>query len=129
MQVPDYDSMPAGADLDALVAEKVMGCTVGWIEVESFEEKRPHCLCQVDYSLEFKRPHDGWWERLFRYSEDIAAAWLVLGRFLGYVVDGQPNRCAASVFNEDGKNFYSDAPTASLAIARAALKAVGHTSP
>ena len=61
-------------ELDALVAEKVMGCRVAW-------NAAPYCDCSVD------RPHDiatddDTFELPF-YSTDIAAAWEVV-ETLGY---------------------------------------------
>ena len=99
------DELPAGRDLDALVAEKVMGCRVSWwsihpntlpmnqlpasaLEVPSVSM----CLCRkpTDVPPEILAPdgdgdmpslevlRDGRWGAAPPYSTDIAAAWAVV---------------------------------------------------
>lgn len=98
-----YDDLPAGQELDALVAEKVMG----W-KLEEDTGATPFCP-----------------------SKDIAAAWLVIEKFLPEkVVQVQYYNVA-----EHGwcwvisiGHQWSYAKTASLAICRAALRVVEHDS-
>ena len=107
----NYDDMPAGRELDALVAEKVMGQeTTEWTDglggtgVTFFAPVEP-------------------------YSTDIAAAWEVAEKLiqtLGIAVE-QPFhdgiwRC--TIFGLWPKKWVCHGETAPLAICRAALKAV-----
>lgn len=122
-------NMPAGNDLDALVAEKVMGWT--WRAFQPAHEigdlvRRPY---PPDWSAiprlvasGNERLAGGWDSDLPRYSTDIAAAWEVvdrmvelgdhiLGRFDGELDGMQPIHTMNAV-------------EASLSICRAALLAV-----
>lgn len=70
--------MKAGRDLDAIVAEKVMGCKVQeqWANVRGY-----FCGCEGEkYFMD--RPHnrDGGDDALKDYSTDIAAAWEVVDK-------------------------------------------------
>lgn len=99
--------MKPGRELDALVAEKVMG----WTEV-------------CGYEGEYK----GYWKILPKYSTDIAAAWAVveLPLFDGWAI-GRNASGKWEVFNPWENNFVvSVADTAPHAICLAALKAVGY---
>lgn len=65
----DINTMPAGPEMDALVAEKVMGHKVGFPFTDSPDEgwvKDPNSMV------------GGYKCRLPRYSTDIAAAWEVV---------------------------------------------------
>ena len=63
-------AMPAGRELDALVAERVMG----WTRVEEYRTR-------LGKDWHGFRPGEDYYHSLYRYSTDIAAAWEVLGRF------------------------------------------------
>jgi hypothetical protein len=105
----DINRMQAGREMDALVAEKVMGCNhvirhlTGWV-------------CADDH------------QAVPKYSVDIAAAWEVVGKLqkqgmaMSLVFGVYTWECkfgdASDVF---GQAKHSDVP---LAICRAALKAV-----
>jgi len=74
--------MKPGRELDALVAEKVMGCRVTWLVYKGTGEKYPHCGC-TDYN---GGPHSNdpggvWDNELAYYSTDISAAWEVVEKF------------------------------------------------
>lgn len=125
--------MDAGRRLDALIAEKVMG----WYSVTYHEQTNSA------YGSPFKTTS----ERTYcpRYSEELEAAWEVLEKFNrdGLVVSVGSKRyidsrelvwyalvgMAKPVDEFDmNANIYgeAEAPTAPLAICRAALKAVEH---
>ena len=119
----DIDEMPAGREMDALIAEKVMGWEI-W-NCQWSDKKTELLICNaID----------------FEPSTDIAAAWEVVEKIKDTNMDSykygansfelsrnrpmQPSRLYACRFNSNN-NGYSYAETASLAICRAALKAVG----
>lgn len=100
--------MEAGRELDALIAEKVMGFPLEIIRGAPYPECPRH------------------------YSTDIAAAWEVVEKDDGWghdwrvkrwVSSSKPYSCTAER-TADGQNFYAEAETAPLAICLAALKAV-----
>lgn len=112
--------LPAGRELDALVAEEVMGY------------ERDEALAMSQYPS--KDP-----AALPRFSTDIAAAWQVADR-VGISVLKIPTGWAAGVWPEGEDNrgeyrsgecydgdfkHYAEADTAPLAICYAALTAVG----
>lgn len=109
----NIDAMPAGRELDALVAEQVLGK-----KVELYR------LCPVPYHR-FKDTEQG----IPYYSTDIAAAWEVVekvqrinGRFRVDIVGPCQGSDEYSVGFLPMLSGYGTAP---LAICRAALKAVG----
>ena len=101
----NYDELEAGYELDALVAEKVMGLvkgSFGWIN--------------SDTAIPIALP---------LYSTDIAAAWEVVERFKDWDWKLYSHGEGESfVIYKDGTHYEATAPTAPLAICRAALKAV-----
>jgi len=107
--------LPAGREIDSLVAEKIMG----------WKPDRDE-LWRWDDGSGSGRPIE-----CPRFSEDIAAAWTVVEKlgedgFLLYRVSNRPIwraqfNLAEAVFDWPG---YADAETAPLAICRAALSAV-----
>ena len=121
----------AGRDLDALVAEKVMGFTVA------------HCLpvfsTQDEWYERVPITKDGGLERaLSYYSTDIAAAWEVVGKLHGKISLQGPGTTDmgegyatygtwTAQFQPKGEQteVTEKADTAPLAICLAALKAVG----
>jgi hypothetical protein len=127
----DVSKLDAGPELDALVAEKVMGWTK---EPSANPFPGPKSL-----PWNWVAPHSTWGPgtpgkcyptSVPKYSTDIAAAWEVVEKlrdqFEGVVVDGIKLPGAPAwqciVMNESEKG---EAQTAPLAICRAALKAVG----
>lgn len=109
--------MKAGRELDALVAEKVMG----WDLVPTRHLVRLRYFRQPGTDSRAAR------ERCYlpRYSEDIAAAWGVVEKLSGY--ERKLEECSEGwCFTfEAGEEFWGQADTAPLAICLAALKAVG----
>jgi hypothetical protein len=114
------DDLQAGRELDALIAEKVMGIKCG--------------ACLQDGQLE---PITMDWREIPHYSTDIAAAWEVVekaylvirpsllhGSNLQWIA-GQLKGVRASGLIEIIKETYTEAETAPLAICKAALRAIG----
>lgn len=112
----DVDAMVAGREMDALVAEKVMGLKPPWPILAFYEPSPP------------------------AYSTDIAAAWEVLDKAFD-VVPGMESgfpavlhwrndwrvamldgNCVPMKTTDGGKLIVAIASTAPLAICRAALK-------
>jgi hypothetical protein len=107
--------MIAGRALDALVAEKILGCTVKWFGDE------PACECNED------RPHAHMDGTLRNFSTDIAAAWEVVGKFGYCYLWNHPGigGWECKLIKDDEDRFYArEVETAPLAICLAALKAV-----
>ena len=110
----DIDTMPAGREMDALVAEKVMGWDICWA---------------VPYKDGTKCPLRSNGEQVPHYSIDIAAAWGVVGKLLknrvlhvcGSVKDGWDVWIPEVATGAAPKTSKCD--TFPLAICRAALKA------
>lgn len=94
--------MRAGRELDALIAERVMGKKV--------DQSSP---CLEDGSL------------IPRYSTHIADAWLVVERFENVEVEKFYHAYTAAVHIEN-RAYSIQEETAPLAICLAALKAVGN---
>ena len=114
--------MEAGRELDALVAEKVMGWTIrngDWVDGEGYAQWEAF---DSDYS---DSPR-------FAPSTDIAAAWAIFEKTLGHVERrGHPipgEEWLATIWYE-GKAGQAFADTAPLAICLAALKVVGAEVP
>ena len=125
----NYDEMPTGRELDALVAEKVMGlerrewkpyaAPEGW-----FPKDAPSC----NWRDENDRFHDpeGYESHLPLYSFDIAAAWEVVGSSACEYGHKFSLEYEHDVWYACVSGMYeAQADTAPLAICRAALKAVG----
>ena len=114
------DAMPAGREMDSLVAEQVMSIKIGWSYsmIDWKTKPRP----QVPFIA-------GTGTEIPYYSTDIAAAWkLVVGNFtLDYPKFYGKWRCCFYLKSESSGsrfNFIGIADTAQLAICRAALKKV-----
>jgi hypothetical protein len=124
MHIMNYDTMPAGREMDALVAEKVMGLLI----------HAKHVCGMTGFGYELTDTCPGcrevrsgpFYDGKKRYSTDIAAAWEVVllrddwwfdlasfSRFTAWEVR----------IETDDSNFVGFADTAPLAICRAALKA------
>ena len=127
----DIDTMPAGREMDALVAE-----FMGWM-IYPFDEHRgnhewldnlsnyPYLTDQHGYYLLWRKPkEDG--ER-WSPSTFIAAAWEVVEKLFrtgwNVSVDTDLLGFCATVWNEDDGQYFNCANTAPLAICRAAWKA------
>ena len=120
----DIDTLQAGPELDALVAEKVMGWAFAdgcWNEPSGPRRAHPRSV----------------YNHFPYYSTDIAAAWEVIEKLPGpgialFKTYNGGWQARTKVCNYPGSMhviendccIFSDAPTAPLAICRAALKAV-----
>ena len=129
--------MEAGRDLDIQIAE-AMGCSPEYVDGAS----SPYCMCP-DKASGFP-PHGDYGTRnIHRYSTDIAAAWTVV-EWMGsqnFVVSVEQWRHESVMVDvklavpiKGGDDFEVEdvvdsvqAPTAALAICRAALAAVAPT--
>jgi len=117
--MPDVVDLEPGRELDALVAEKVMGCNVVRFQVEG--KPRFGCGCSKNNIGGF--PHGGFRsgepdEELQRYSTDIEAAFEIVALFdcMNLTVTGPVWSCMIG-------RAPAVAHTAPLAICRAALRA------
>jgi hypothetical protein len=127
-------------ELDALVAEKVMGW--GWVRTMGGDIHNEHIWLMPPeearrYLPDFRlmKPPVEWreqWRRdLPHYSTDIAKAWLVVEKMreqawrLDIGSYYQDHHGWSACFDNYSTYFRSDAPTAPRAICLAALKAVG----
>lgn len=118
MTPEEIDALPAGRELDALVAERVMG----WTRSPRDYGSR---LVWVTHPENIVRFWKG--RRSFQPSTDIAAAWEVLEKHQFSLIRIPDGWVAGRFdFNSPAWDFaFGDAaPTAPLAICRAALKAV-----
>lgn len=117
--------LPAGRELDALVAEKVMGWRL--VNYETYEP----ATTPEDY--ECAAYNDGWewegWDEVgeawkWRPSTDIAAAWQVVEGFDVVTLERTAHgKWWASLWRQNDQNGSEGADTAPLAICRAALAA------
>ena len=115
----NIDTMKAGLEMDALVAEKVMGLKL-----------REDCCGEYEYEIVPNEPSSiTCWARLPEYSTEIEAAWDIMD----HLIDLHPAimwencewECCLDDHNKGhGEQFWGYADTAPLAICRAALKAV-----
>jgi hypothetical protein len=110
------EAMPAGPELDALVATQVLGWT---FSKSSFEQYEPS---------EWRKDGRVVWGASFRPSTDIAAAWLLLpGR--GWIIQEDTYVSVGRWEVYDNARDFEDgiwmatAPTPALALCRAALLA------
>ena len=143
--VGGIDSMPAGREMDALVAEQVMGWKI--VQGSEWNPSReamdqipyePHLVCWMDGTLNLYRPLDnpvhGWSMQEDWYpSSDIAAAWMVVEKIsLLHNWDLCPIEWKSNysihtvcfVIYDSTTSYTGKGSTAPLAICRAALKAV-----
>jgi len=122
----DIDSIPPGQDLDALIAETVMGWDIHFSD-PGFRGGLPHWRDPENSTLY----GPGNWSP----STDIEAAWKVVEKLRSYSFDF--DFFASKIRVPDGKKpwikaafhsrtdiYSSEADTAELAISRAALKAI-----
>ena len=127
-----HAEMEAGRELDALVAERVMGLSVQWDYGRVPFYWHPATLAHgleigPDGLSAVRRP-------IKPYSTDISAAWLVVEKLradgfypeIHALTDGDW-RCEIRASGEP-IDVWEDAPTAPLAICRAALAAIATPS-
>lgn len=133
-EVTDYDRMEAGREMDAAVAERVMG---------EARPTREFTISEFDTAMvgtpvlspqgcwygvfEFEKGDKGEWVPM-PYSTDIAAAWKVVERLksLGWHVQikmSEGTKCLCALEN-DSDDWCGYEDTAPLAICRVALRAV-----
>ncbi len=132
--------MNAGRELDALIAEKVMGLCVHEWEYTTLDEfmddwmaKCDKCNIETSGGSREMCPASGHTQP---YSTDIAAAWTVVEKLRCawdfslqvFAEEGGTGACftvMGETFRSDGSHMFSaEADTAPLAICLAALKAV-----
>lgn len=122
MTLEEINQIPAGSEMDALVAERVMGC-----KASRNRDNDPYCNCNA------RRPHNRHWNEacddlLADYSESINAAWQVVKKVNS--AELVRNLCLASGFGGEDREyltfviFFENADNAPLAICRAALRIV-----
>lgn len=114
--------MKAGRELDALIAEKVMGYDVKtWNEVYEVAKRKEDIPVIV---LEEKQCRS-----IPRYSTNISDAWQVVEELSAYygveVYQDKVVPCECNVYHLGSRKSRAIADTAPLAICLAALKAVG----
>ncbi len=132
-------NMPAGREMDTLMAEKVMGLKLWHGDPAGFDFAE-----NIDYwRADVRNSDDELCLRCPRYSTDIVAAWLVVekfgfsiikvdegwmvGIFDGYCDDSNNGGCVDGYVGGDAWSTYRKiglAPAAPLAICRASLIAV-----
>ena len=116
MDANEIDTMPAGRNLDALVAEKAFGTTVVWVRGNVFREDKtalyPDLVCNM----------------VHQFSTDIASAWRIVNAVgdsfyhVKRLRDGGYEAAFVCGIGSDASVSVSLADTAPLAICRAALK-------
>ena len=112
----NVDTMPAGREMDALVAERVMG----WYRVGAM-------WCKGANSFAAQAEEVAGCPKIWTPSTDIAAAWEVVEKLREKawvsVTSGKTgNPCYCEVDVVGGEIWHVTADTAPLAICRAALK-------
>lgn len=120
----DIDNMPAGRDMDKLIAEKVFGWDDFWCNDRQLMGYPP---CEQVSIMEAER------HPVPYYSTDIAATWEVVEKVAslgcGYMVEDAEEGHICTFFKgfkfpRRIDEYEAEADTAPLAICRAALKAV-----
>ena len=126
----NIDQMPAGRELDALIAERVMG-----LEICS-DSSKPHLMYHDKVRLRQNAvclSHGLARTAVPRYSTNIASAWLIRDRLhqLKFILSVRDDASAAVVWCDIFRPGISKefvvrdfAPTAPLAICKAALRAI-----
>lgn len=127
MTTIDIDTIPAGRELDELIDERLFG----FLSYEFIQNREVEFVDGVWRDKQTGKQYRG--NAAESYSTDIAAAWLVVGamnkKFIFVVsLDCAPDSWLASfIHGMRGMDEYieaeNNAPTAPLAICRAALKA------
>jgi hypothetical protein len=113
----------AGREMDALLAEKVMGYTLSDLSLLAYPKYKLFDIESGEFS--------GYLKEVPHYSTDIAAAWEVVEKMGNYLFacgrndEGMWEACFFPVNSGIGKLSEAHGDTAPLAISRAALKATG----
>ncbi len=120
METDYIDNMPASTEMDALIAEKVMGLTI--TKKNLFDEPGIFVIYDIGASIACYSPK--------KYSSNISAAWEVVEKSVDFELSRtvwSPHgwECGIRLDKEDS-TIWSKGDTASLAICRAALKAIGY---
>lgn len=134
----NYDTMPAGREMDALVAERVMGGFVSdpdaWAntsEVWYWRHPRSGVLRGLPWLTPCDDDGKAWYDHSWKDwkpSANIADAWHVLERMRSQIgTDVWDRFIAASIITFDYKVSTLMAELTPLAICRAALNAVDST--
>ena len=126
----NIDEMPAGRDMDKLIAQKIFSWLSARLKQGLWNPKK-HDPLYYSCDEPDEVPH---------YSTDIVAAWKLIQRFttwispprlasyhvlvLAWVGGGDNNEWACAIGNESSRTLAS---TAALAICRAALKAASQS--
>lgn len=114
------DEMPAGREMDALIAEKVMGYTLSGLSLPAYPKYKLFDIESGEFS--------GYVKEVPHYSTDIAAAWEVVEKMKNYLFvcgrtdDGIWEAYFFPVNSGIGKLSEAHGDTAPSAICRAALK-------
>ena len=121
-------NMPAGREMDTLIAQKVMGWSADpegyWLNKKENYDDTGWGLIDQDKTTHHPS------SRRFCPSTDIAAAWMVVEKFYSMSLNkysGGDEWRVYLVTERDGANVdaHAEADTAPLAICRTALLAVG----
>lgn len=127
-------NMPAGREMDALVAEKVMeftrpkfeNCEIPECPVEDFDYFHPpKILEEWRNNYHWREKNGACWDLPFSYSTKISDAWDVFEK--SNLVAIEKTMCGyavADAYDEQGNILICESNTAPLAICRAALLAV-----
>ena len=127
----EIEKLEAGPELDALIAEKVMGLVPceQWIDGMGTLSIIHRGDCDAPIKLQCHDAKPGRWTK--RYSTDISAAWEVVEKLTPQFIDFELGNRRNELFNADfiwghglRQYFRANANTAPLAVCRAALKAV-----
>jgi hypothetical protein len=115
----DIDMMPAGREMDALIAKNIFEWTIVKTKRNNWFELQSGLWKPDDGATDF--PH---------YSTDIAAAWQVIEKMRGEESGMRVYRIESMSYWQFGFRGapWAEADTAPLAICRAALKTVGVTN-
>ena len=116
----DIDTLPAGPELDALIATDVMGCRVVHCRDGTYKLKVPGSFDRVDFVTA-----EGARSACPKYSTDWAAVGEVLDKLdaWSWELINHGEGVTMTIF-KDATHYEATADTVPLAICRAALKAV-----
>ena len=119
--------MPAGREMDALIAEKIMGYTLSELSLPAYPKYKLFDIESGEFS--------GYVKEVPHYSTDIAASWEVTEKITdqkhwAFKLRRLPGKDYMACFirlTKTGRDDFESKPskTAPFAICRAALKAMG----
>jgi hypothetical protein len=134
MNREQIENMPAGREMDALIAKEVMGLEVLDVPIVPREVFNRHWLTDAAHREFMKAYPDGGAKTVSHYSTETSAAWEVveklhsMGAWLSIsIIPGYKTWDVRGVLNENTREehrFINHAESAPLAICRAALLAV-----